>query len=147
MNKKKYRFITSVIDLIKSVSSEYGVPVGPSVMVFVACQSALETAYGTSHVYLDNHNLFGMRYPKSRINLALNEHLGHACYVSDRDSVVDYLFLWCSFNKFIASDLLKSDAFITKLSSSGFNPSSKYIDTIISIYKSYKNYDNEQEED
>lgn len=55
----------------------------------VTAQFTLETNFGTSLVYKENHNMFGMKC--SRRRFALCEKNGHAAYANCADSVRDYL--------------------------------------------------------
>jgi uncharacterized FlgJ-related protein len=58
-------------------------------------QAKLETNNFRSKIFLENHNLFGMKQAKSRANMAKGTQYGHAYYNSWEDSVVDYA-LWVS---------------------------------------------------
>ncbi len=57
----------------------------------VLAQAILESgAQFNSHVFLDNHNLFGMKKPSVRKTLATGENRGHATFNNWIDSVKDY---------------------------------------------------------
>ena len=65
----------------------YGaVPLG-----LVLAQSALETGYWSSPVFLTGRNAFGLRLARVRPTPAVGIFEGHAAYNSLRDSVADYL--------------------------------------------------------
>lgn len=103
---------------------------------FMACQCALETGYGSSDFYKNQLNYFGMRYPRNRITLADGSYHGHCNFSSYHDSFYDYL-LWLQMRGFNRYDFLDINRFSAKLRTSGYNPSDKYVDTILSIYKMY----------
>ena len=54
-------------------------------------QAILETGNFTSDIFKENHNLFGMKMPHTRISTAIGENRGHAKYRHWTDSVDDYL--------------------------------------------------------
>lgn len=58
----------------------------------VLAQSMLETGNFTSTIFKENHNLFGMKQARVRINTAKGTHRGHAFYNNWMESVIDYGF-------------------------------------------------------
>jgi len=58
----------------------------------VLAQSKLETGQFKSNIFKENHNLFGMKEAKIRINLAKGTQYGHAFYNNWIESVYDYAF-------------------------------------------------------
>ncbi len=58
----------------------------------VLAQSIIETGHFTSTIFMENHNLFGMREPRTRITTAIGTHRGHAYYDSWVESLFDYGF-------------------------------------------------------
>lgn len=58
----------------------------------IVAQYKLESTSGTSQVFKENHNLFGMKVAKLRPTTALGENLNHAYYKNWQDCVVDYAF-------------------------------------------------------
>ena len=58
-------------------------------------QARLETNSFRSKIFLENHNLFGMKEAKTRANMARGTQYGHAYYNNWEESVVDYA-LWVS---------------------------------------------------
>jgi len=58
-------------------------------------QAKLETNNFRSKIFLENHNLFGMKEAKTRANMARGTQYGHAYYNSWEESVMDYA-LWIS---------------------------------------------------
>jgi hypothetical protein len=70
----------------------------------VYAQSLLETGYFTSNIFLENHNLFGMKQARIRVNTAKGTHNGHAYYDSWQESVFDYAFYQCRYLPQINND-------------------------------------------
>lgn len=58
----------------------------------VLAQSILETGNFTSTIFKENHNLFGMKQARVRLNTAKGTHRGHAFYNNWVESVIDYGF-------------------------------------------------------
>jgi len=58
----------------------------------VLAQSKLETGQFKSNIFKENHNLFGMKEAKIRVNLAKGTQYGHAFYNNWIESVYDYAF-------------------------------------------------------
>lgn len=56
----------------------------------VYAQAQLESAGWTSPVFRENHNMFGMKAPWSRITTCIGVNKGHARYISWRYSLLDY---------------------------------------------------------
>ena len=59
-------------------------------------QMKLESANGTSSMFRENNNLFGMKLPKKRPTTALGEKNNHSFYSHWRQSVIDYA-MWQAF--------------------------------------------------
>jgi flagellum-specific peptidoglycan hydrolase FlgJ len=60
-------------------------------------QSMLETGHWESDIFLENHNLFGMKEARVRINTAEGTNRNHAYYENWRESVYDYAFYQCRY--------------------------------------------------
>ena len=58
----------------------------------VLAQSMLETNNYSSAIFVENHNLFGMKEAKQRVNLAKGTNRNHAYYDSWVESLLDYAF-------------------------------------------------------
>lgn len=56
----------------------------------ILAQAKLETGHFKSKLFIENHNLFGMKKAWARPTTALGEKGGHAYYHNWRDSLVDY---------------------------------------------------------
>lgn len=55
-------------------------------------QAMLESNNFSSDIFKENHNLFGMKEARVRVNVAVGTHRNHAKYKSWEDSVMDYAF-------------------------------------------------------
>jgi flagellum-specific peptidoglycan hydrolase FlgJ len=70
----------------------------PKMYKLLKSQWLHETGKGTSRVFIEDKNLFGMKMPKKRPTVALGpDKNGYAIYRSYADSVRD-LFLWFEYN-------------------------------------------------
>ena len=63
----------------------------------VMAQSIIETGHWSSHIFLENHNLFGMKQARRRITTAEGTSRNHAYYNHWRESVYDYAFYQCRY--------------------------------------------------
>ena len=63
----------------------------------VLAQSILETGHWTSKIFLENHNLFGMKEAYVRVHTAKGTQYGHAYYEDWEESVYDYAFYQCRY--------------------------------------------------
>lgn len=70
----------------------------------VLAQAQLETGDFTSKVFQVNHNLFGMKEAKARINLAVGTKNGHAEFATWSESLLDYGLYQCRFIGKISSE-------------------------------------------
>ena len=60
-------------------------------------QAKLETGDYSSKIFRENHNLFGMKEARVRINLAKGTQYNHAYYNNWEESVLDYSFWYASY--------------------------------------------------
>ena len=60
-------------------------------------QAKLETGDYSSKIFRENHNLFGMKEARVRINLAQGTQYNHAYYNNWEESVLDYSFWYASY--------------------------------------------------
>ena len=58
----------------------------------VLAQAKLESNNYSSRIFIDSHNLFGMKEARTRINLAKGTQYNHAYYGTWQESVLDYAF-------------------------------------------------------
>ena len=63
----------------------------------VMAQSMVETGHWKSNIFKENHNLFGMKQARVRINTAGGTQNGHAYYDDWIESVYDYAFYQCRY--------------------------------------------------
>jgi uncharacterized FlgJ-related protein len=63
----------------------------------VMAQSIVETGHWKSEIFKENHNLFGMKEAKVRINTAEGTNRAHAYYDNWKESVYDYAFYQCRY--------------------------------------------------
>lgn len=63
----------------------------------VLAQSIVETGHWTSKIFLENHNLFGMKEAYVRVHTARGTQYGHAYYEDWEESVYDYAFYQCRY--------------------------------------------------
>lgn len=63
----------------------------------VMAQSMVETGHWKSNIFKENHNLFGMKQARVRINTAGGTQNGHAYYDNWIESVYDYAFYQCRY--------------------------------------------------
>jgi uncharacterized FlgJ-related protein len=60
-------------------------------------QAKLETGNFTSKIFNENHNSFGQKEAKVRINLAKGTQYGHAYYNNWEESILDYAFWYSTY--------------------------------------------------
>lgn len=70
----------------------------------VLAQSIQETGHWKSGIFLENHNLFGMKEAQRRITTAEGTNRNHAYYNHWRESVYDYAFYQCRYLSGIKSE-------------------------------------------
>jgi len=56
----------------------------------VLAQAILESGYLSSQIFIENNNLFGMRFPERRPTVAIGENKGYSIYNCWMGSVKDY---------------------------------------------------------
>lgn len=70
----------------------------------VFAQAKAESAYFKSPVYLENHNLFGMKEASLRPNTAIGTNRNHAVYTDWRSSVIDYALYQAAYLKNVKTE-------------------------------------------
>ena len=65
----------------------------------VMAQARLESQRYSSNIFIQNHNLFGMKKPNKRITTAKGTRFKHAYYDHWRESVYDYAFYQATYLK------------------------------------------------
>lgn len=63
----------------------------------ILAQSYQETGNYKSSIFLENHNLFGMKEAQLRSTLAKGTNRGHAYYEDWQDSVIDYALYYSTY--------------------------------------------------
>lgn len=96
----------------------------------VMAQSMLETGYWKSDIFLENHNLFGMKQARRRITTAEGTSRNHAYYNHWRESVYDYAFYQCRY----LSRLDTEDAYFQYLDAS-YAEADNYISSLKKVIK------------
>lgn len=127
----KKKFFTGIFNQVMHFS------VSPDVAKFIAAQCCLESDFGLSRIAHDNHNLFGMKLPHSRVTTAIDINHGHAVYNDPLDSIIDYM-LWLEHFDFNQKDLTNLDRFKRCLKASPYCPKPDYVERIEKIYEQYK---------
>ena len=90
-------FINEVDSFSQEKLTEMLVDLNVSFPHIVMAQSILETGYWKSDIFLENHNLFGMKQARRRITTAEGTSRNHAYYNHWRESVYDYAFYQCRY--------------------------------------------------
>jgi len=91
----------------------------------VIAQCWYETGHLSSRIYLENHNLFGMKKPSKRFSCAIGEDGDHAVFNNWKESIEDYK-IW--------QDLYyKGGDYYVFLKQHGYATSKKYIKTLKNI--------------
>ena len=98
----------------------------------VLAQAKLETGNFTSRIFLNNHNLFGMRKSGSRPSTATGVEHGHAYYTGWKQSVLDYALLQ-AYNR--SCKIKTNEAYIQNLVSSGYAQDTTYAMKLRTIVK------------
>jgi len=70
----------------------------------VMAQAKTESGHFRSGIFLENHNLFGMKEAQRRITTAEGTNRNHAYYNHWRESVYDYAFYQCRYLSGIRSE-------------------------------------------
>lgn len=145
MTKTQFNFIKSFADdeLLNSFFC-------PDVCMFIACQIALESAFGTSELSIKQLNYIGMKLPSKRFGCYISPYYvslrdssqlvsaNFSCYLYVRDCLADYI-CWVLYNRPSRNDLCCSSEYANWLTGK-YCPDSDYIDNITSLYNQFKSY-------
>jgi len=63
----------------------------------ILAQSKLESNYYKSGIFVENHNLFGMKEARIRANISQGTNRGHAYYNDWKESVMDYALYYSTY--------------------------------------------------
>lgn len=102
----------------------------------VLAQRVLESANGTSDIYKQNKNPYGLKLPKYRDTYAIGENKGHAIFNSFSDAVADYVErqdYWVPIFEKNYWKIENEDDYIYFLTKSGYAEDKKYADKIRNI--------------
>lgn len=88
-------------------------------------QSKLETGSWKSSLFIENHNLFGMKEATRRVSTAKGSNKGHAYYDTWRESVYDYAFYQCRY----LGNIKTEDEYFQYLSAT-YAEDSEYVDKL-----------------
>ena len=99
----------------------------------VLAQSIAETGHWKSSIFLENHNLFGMKEASRRITTAGGTNRNHAYYNHWRESVYDYAFYQC---RYLSS--IRNEAEYFQYLSASYAEDPNYIQVLKSIIKREK---------
>jgi uncharacterized FlgJ-related protein len=91
----------------------------------VMAQSMVETGHWKSNIFKENHNLFGMKQARARINTALGTQNNHAYYDTWTESVYDYAFYQCRY----LANIRTEDEYFQYLSNS-YAEDTRYVTTL-----------------
>lgn len=139
MEEQKLSFLDKVLTLLAAFGFN------DDVALFIACQFALESNFGTSEIALKHHNYCGMRCPLVRLSTSSNSGDGNAFwahYNNMFDCVTD--FVLCLQYHQPLSDIKVNIAAYCRFISRFYCPERDYISKITSIYSQFKNYKNER---
>lgn len=114
-----------LIKLLKSLNVKY-----PHI---VLAQAQLESGHYTSKIFLENHNLFGMKEARVRVHTSKGTQYNHAYYSNWRESVYDYAFYQCRY----LSSLKTEEEYYTYLDKS-YAEASNYISLLKSMVEKQK---------
>ncbi|MBQ3943310.1 MAG: glucosaminidase domain-containing protein [Elusimicrobia bacterium] len=137
MEQKKQTFIFSICDSLRKYN------LTNEVKIFIACQFALESNFGTSQLARNRNNFCGMKTPLVRISSANNAGKpleAYASYSSLNDCVDDYM-LCIQYHRPMSTqyDTIKHyTEFIRKF----YCPEKDYIERIEKIVKDFLNIKN-----
>lgn len=95
--KEKVLLIEPIDPFSEDRLVEMMVELGIKIPYIPYAQSKLETGNWKSSVFIENHNLFGMKEATRRVSTAKGSNKGHAYYDTWRESVYDYAFYQCSY--------------------------------------------------
>ena len=114
-----------LVEMLKDLNVKY-----PHIIM---AQSIIETGHWSSDIFIENHNLFGMKQARRRITTAEGTSRNHAYYNHWRESVYDYAFYQCRYLSKIDSE----EGYYTYLGSS-YAEAPNYVNIIKGVVKKEK---------
>lgn len=85
------------LDFSKEELARYLIKINVQFPHIVLAQAEVESGNFKSNIFLENHNLFGMKEARIRPNLAVGTNRGHAYYTNWKESVMDYALWQCRY--------------------------------------------------
>lgn len=70
----------------------------------VMAQALIESGYFTSKIFMENHNMFGMKQARQRQTVAIGTNRNHAKYLNWQDCVIDYALYQARYLSKVKSD-------------------------------------------
>lgn len=141
MNEKQFNFIVSISSTVIHLC-----PCLSHLSVWIGCQFALESSFGTSDLAVKYHNICGMRNPMVRISSSRSRGVSSvswAQYATDFACVLDYV-LCVQYHRPMDYDISCIDLY-SKFISKFYCPETDYIDKINKIYSKFNSYQNGKE--
>jgi uncharacterized FlgJ-related protein len=114
--RKKMSTKNEIYKTVYALLIENGIPF--RFAQIITAQAAHETYNFSSRIFIENHNLFGMKLAKIRKTLAIGERYGHAIFRSLEDSVKD-LILYFEAQR-IDKNFIDSDSYIETIKNKGY---------------------------
>ena len=133
MSEVKIQFIET---WSKFILETFNLPT-KDVAIYIACQFALESKFGTSRLAKEQNNIAGMKSPKARPTTCIDNSDTFAKYSSIENCVIDY-FLCLAYHKTIRFDFVSIPRFIASVMP-WYCPESDYTSKIQFIYSQFKN--------
>ena len=90
-----------------------------SVATFIFGQFMHETNNGTSKIFKENKNMFGMKHPYKRPTLSVDAKNGYAAYGSTQDSIHD-LLLWLEYAKIDLNKITDVESYVAALKANSY---------------------------
>lgn len=91
-------------------------------------QAKLESGDFSSRIFKENHNMFGMKEARVRINLAKGTQFGHAYYNSWEESILDYSFWYSNY-----ANKCKSETELFQLLGKTYAEDTRYVELLKNI--------------
>lgn len=135
--KEKCAFVALTQDMIGYITNQFS----PDVVLFISCQFALESNFGTSNLAISCFNISGMRHPLVRLTSSRCPNPnGFATYDDFYHCVFDYIL--CLNYHQIGGKECESVKCFSHFISKWYCPSKDYIKRIMSIYDEFKQFSN-----
>lgn len=101
----------------------------------VMAQAQVESGYFTSKIFMENHNMFGMKQARQRQTVAIGTGRNHAMYLNWQDCVIDYALYQARYLSKVKSE---EDYYAYLKGSYAGDPD--YINKVRKLAENFKNY-------